>query len=197
MKGGSWRRCRTPISRAGTPVDVIDVQVFSYTRGGATLKGRAFKVRILQGEFKNRLFFVRASQIIRTIGAEAEPAVARPRRRRSPAPIPAPAGDLILTDLAVNPSATGNWIVVQGRFQNISVRDLRSLRVRISLEDRSGQLVKAETAYCEPGSIAAGGSGSFQVMPEADTRYARVKVEFMDREQAIPWVDRSGKDAHK
>jgi hypothetical protein len=122
----------------------------------------------------------------------------RKRPSRRPAEDPEPvAGDLVLTDLAVNPSpVSSDWIVVQGRFRNGSGQELRNLRVKVSLEDRAGQLVRAESTFCEPDVIAAGGSGSFEVRAQADVRYARAKVEFMDRERAISWVDRSGKDAH-
>jgi hypothetical protein len=65
------------------------------------------------------------------------------------------------------------------------------------MEDRAGKLVKSESAYCQPTTISSGGVGSFSVMPTADTRYAHVKLEFMDIEKAVSWVDQSGKDAHQ
>lgn len=108
-----------------------------------------------------------------------------------------PTGDLVLTDLAVNPSASGNFVNVQGRFRNSSGHDLQGLRVTVFMEDRAGKLVKSESAFCEPTTISSGGVGSFRVMPAADTRFVQVKVEFMGQEKAVPWVDRSGKDAHQ
>jgi hypothetical protein len=181
--------------------------------------GPTVQVKLASGPFAGHLGWVMGPQLSRPevfereSGRAADPPAGQPepgrnadeprrnagrkRPARRPAEAAAPvAGDLVLTDLAVNPSATGNWIIVQGRFRNVSDRELSSLRVTVSLEDRSGQLVKSEMTFCQPSSIAPGGSGSFQVMPETDGRYARVKIEFMDSERAISWVDRSGKDAH-
>jgi hypothetical protein len=110
---------------------------------------------------------------------------------------PEPTGDLVLTDLAVNSSAGGTYVEVEGRFRNTSGRDLQRIRVTVFMEDRAGKLVKSESTFCQPTTISSGGVGSFSVMAAANTRYAQVKMEFLGHEKAIPWIDRSGKDAHQ
>jgi hypothetical protein len=108
-----------------------------------------------------------------------------------------PAGNVVLTDLAVNPSASGNYVEVEGRFRNTSGHDLQRIRITVFMGDRAGKLVKSEFTFCQPATISSGGVGSFTVMPKSDPRYDHVKLEFMDDDKAISWIDRSGKDAHQ
>jgi len=131
--------------------------------------------------------------------ADADPPrapVKRQSRRRQGSAPPAPTGDLLLTDVAANPSSTGNYMIVTGRFRNASDNPLRSIRVTVSFEDRSGKLVRSAWSFCAPRTIEAGGIGSFEVSAENDERYAGFKLSFRDQEAAISWVDQSGKNVH-
>ena len=88
----------------------------------------------------------------------------RKRATQRPANGPAPiAGDLVLIDVASNPSATGNYVEVAGRVRNTSGKALRFVKVTVSFEDRSGKLVRSESAYCEPQTIEPGGLASFEL----------------------------------
>jgi hypothetical protein len=48
-----------------------------------------------------------------------------------------------------------------------------------------------------PHVLNPGDVGSFSAMPEADARYARVKIVFKDSRQSLSWVDQSGMNAHE
>jgi hypothetical protein len=117
-------------------------------------------------------------------------------RKTAPAEVPAPANaKVVLTDLASEP--IGYAVKISGRFQNTSDEPLKGTFVDISVEDRAGKLLQSFTCIGQPDTIEPGERGSFQaVLLENDSRAAGVKLDFRTFKQAIPWVDRSSKDAH-
>lgn len=182
--------------RVGTPVEIIDVQPLSFSRGGKVIKGRAFKVRVLGGEFKGRVFFVRRSNIVRLIGDQGKPAAAVAKRRAAPGRAPV-AGDLVLTDLVANRNGVTKFVAISGRFRNTSGAALKGTMVSIIVEDGSGKMLRSTSWFCQPVEIEPGDVGTFEVILEDDPAAAGVKLDFKTIEKAIPWVDRSGKDAHQ
>lgn len=127
-------------------------------------------------------------------GEPEEPAKA-PRRRRVEEP--SPSGDLALTDLAVNENAALGWFTISGRIRNTSGSPLKSILVDVAVEDRGGRMIRSATVACTPSTIDAGGTGSFTALAERDAAAAGVTLDFKTFERAIPWVDRSGKRAHR
>jgi hypothetical protein len=132
-------------------------------------------------------------------GQDVEPralATERLGRKTAPAEVRAPANaKVVLTDLASEP--IGGAVKISGRFQNTSDEPLKGTWVDISVEDRAGKLLQSSTCVGQPDTIEPGERGSFlALLLENDSRAAGVKLNFRTYERAIPWVDRSGKDAH-
>jgi hypothetical protein len=96
----------------------------------------------------------------------------------------------------MNPGFNDSW-TISGRFRNASVAPMESVRVRISFEDKSGKLVRSQMWFCLPSTIEAGEDGSFDTIAEGDARIDHVKLDFMNLDKSIPWIDRSGKNAHR
>jgi hypothetical protein len=69
--------------------------------------------------------------------------------------------------------------------------------VSIAVENAAGKMIESATAFCLPLTIEPGGTGTFQTIIEKNPDAFRVRLDFKDYERAIPWVDRSGKDAHQ
>jgi hypothetical protein len=182
---------------------------------------RHVKARITSGPFEGQRWFTLKTNVCRPevyaevksqpsmvtkqpkpamVRTEAKPAAPTKKRsvRRSAqaAPLP-PDTKLVLTDLVLNPSASGNLVNVSARFRNTSDAPLKGTLVTISFEDRDGRLIRSQTAFCMPDTIDAGGIGSFEAIAENDARIAGAKLDFKTLEKSIPWVDRSGKDAHQ
>jgi hypothetical protein len=188
--------------RAGTPVVVKEIITVEVEMGRFRPKISFVKFRILEGEFKGKELLSAPRNIFRYVGgevhAEPERLVTKKRtgRRGAPATVPADA-KLVLTDLAVNPSASGNYVNVDGRFRCMSDTPLQSVRATISFEDREGKLVRSEDVFCTPNVLNSGDIGSFTTTAQSDVRYARVKLNFKDSQRNISWVDQSGMNAHQ
>jgi hypothetical protein len=190
--------------RAGTAVTVTGRQIMSYADKDKARQTAIFKVQPLEGEFKGKQFYTFKFCVFRYVeGADAVPQAAaaknRPMRRAAPAtPAVAPsAAKLVLTDLVINTRPGGTYANVDGRFRCTSNTPLESVRATISFEDRDGNLIRSEDVYCTPNQLNPADVGSFSAMPEADARYARMKIVFKDARQSLPWVDQSGMNAHE
>jgi hypothetical protein len=120
----------------------------------------------------------------------------RSMRRAAPSAVPSDA-KLVLTDLAVNTSATGNYVNVDGRFRCTAAAGLKGIEATVSFEDRDGTLVRMEHVYCSPRELSSGDIGTIAVMAQSDSRYSQVKISFKDATRAIPWFDQSGMSAHE
>jgi hypothetical protein len=120
----------------------------------------------------------------------------RSTRRGATAAV-APNAKLELTDLVVNPNAVTKMAAISGRFRNTSQGPLSSLMVTIAVEDQAGKLLRSFTWFCLPSTIEPGEVGTFETIVENDPAADAIKLYFKDIYQAIPWIDRSGKNAHQ
>jgi hypothetical protein len=120
----------------------------------------------------------------------------RSPRGGAPAAV-APNAKLVLTDLAVNPNSFTKMVAISGRFRNTSDGPLKSVRVAIAVEDQAGKMLQSVTWFCLPGTIEPGEIGTFETMLENDPSAVGVKLDFNDVHRSIPWIDRSGKNAHQ
>jgi hypothetical protein len=125
------------------------------------------------------------------------PSKKRSGRRPTQAQVPVATGDLVLIDVAANPSASGNYLKVVGRVRNTSDHDFKFVKITGAFEDSLGKLVRSSSSYCDPQTIAPGGIASFEVSTESDARIAGYKLDFHTLDAAIPWVNRSGKNVHQ
>jgi hypothetical protein len=200
---------------SGTRATVLQIG-----RGQEAANGQAgfppVQVKLASGPFAGHIGWVLGPQLSRPEVFEresgraadppADPPAGQPEARRIAGGKRAPqrppedsspvAGDLVLIDVADNPSSTGNYVEVVGRIRNTSDRPLKLVRVTASFEDSSGKLVRSAWTYCDPKTIEPGGQGSFEVSAQSDVRYAGYRLSFQEQDAAIPWVNRSGKDVH-
>jgi len=188
--------------RAGTPVIVKERHTLNVLKWGRPGEVGVVKVQILEGEFRGRELFAIWTMTFRYAGdSDIAPQAKTPPNKRSgrrPAADAVPPDvKLVLTDLTVNPTSTGNHVKVDGRVRCTSDVALRGIRFTVSFEDREGKLVRSAWSYCDPDTLSPGDVGSITVMAESDARYAKVKIDFKDSQKAIPWVDRSGMNAHQ
>ena len=190
------------ILRAGTSAIIKENHAVSFVRDGKPERMFVVKVQILEGEFKGKMLFTPMVNAFRYVADEGlapqSKATSKKRLGRRPAAdaVP-PDAKLVLTDLAVNPTASGNYVKVDGRLRCTSDAPVRGIQVTVSFEDRDGKLVRSVDGYCDPTSLSPGDVGSIAVMAESDARYSRVKIDFKDLQKTIPWVDRSGMNAHQ
>jgi hypothetical protein len=196
------------LPRIGTPVIVRELRTVRVRDGGETIPIAVARVQVLEGEFSNRTLFTAAVNVIRFNSDEGGRAVpddqGRPRavvkkrssRRTAPAPGQANA-KIILSDLAVNPSPVTKMVAISGRFRNISDVPLKGIMVSIVVENRAGKMLRSTSWFCQPSTIDPGNVGTFETILEDDPEATQVKLDFKDLERAIPWIDRSGKDAHQ
>jgi hypothetical protein len=173
-------------------------------------KLRFDKVRIDSGAFKGQVWFVLGVAVSRpeafakakrrpesVVTSVKRQTTKRPARKERDVPLP-PDCKIVLTDATSNPTLAGSLIQVSGRIRNTSDAPLKRIKVKVSFEDRDGKLVRSASGSCEPSTIEPGESASFETLVvENDDRIVGFKLSFMDRESAIPWVDKSGKDVHE
>jgi hypothetical protein len=132
---------------------------------------------------------------------KAAPPVARraaPSSRRAAPAVDVPNVSLVLTDLTSTPSRDGQYMAIEGRVRNVSDAALPFVRVEITYENAAGRLVTTSTAYCVPAEVAPGGVATFSSFDPAQAAMDHVKLSFQVRSGgAVPWLDRSGKNAHQ
>jgi hypothetical protein len=189
------------LPRAGTMIIIEELVIVDFVSLGEARKAVLPKVRVLEGEFKGRVFFTSIGNVFRFVHKTDTPPVGassnkKAGRRGAQAAVPADA-KLVLTDLVTNSSGTGKYLNVDGRFRCTSKTPLQFVRATISFEDQKGNLVRSEDTACTPHTLNPGDVGSFSAMPESDSRYARMKIVFKDSLQSIPWSDQSGRNAHE
>jgi hypothetical protein len=202
-----------------TKAIVVKVEKLRATGGGMSAGLPMAQIRLTSGPFSEMIGLVMSINLCRpdvfkraaeesdkkeggeaSLGRLNPPRVAtkkRPARRSAEAQASAATGDLVLIDVAANPSVTGNYLNVVGRVRNTSDHDLKFIKVNGSFEDRSGKLVRSSWSYCDPQTIAPGGIASFEFSTESDARIAGYKLDFLGPQAANPWVDRSGKNVHQ
>lgn len=186
--------------RAGTAVKVAGIQPLTYIgREGKTVRSRVIKVLVLEGEFKGKTLYTRWSFVMPP--ADVAPVARRQaagKRRKSAPGRPAPVKDskLTLTDLAVEPGVFQRS-TVSGRFRSTSALALESVQVHVIVEDADGRMIQSQTWFCQPNAIEPGAIGTFETIVKTDPRAARVRLDFRTFDRAIPWTDKSGKDAHE
>lgn len=177
--------------RPAAAVEVLGFAAVKYRHKGEEEELRAVKVKVLEGEFQGRTFYVQPWNVLKLTGR-----VGARRARRGGVPAAGAGAKIVLNDLVVESNEFTGMSSIAGRFRNVSQEDLESLRVEISIEDASGKLLKSVTAFCQPNEIAAGGAASFKTIVETEPRAASIKLEFLDLRKAVPWTDKSGKNAH-
>lgn len=179
--------------RAGTRAKVLDIYPLRIRMGDEDLPLRVLRIKVLEGEFKDKTLYVESANVLRLSGHPAKKPASRDKLARDrPA---TPSGDLALTDLVVG-RVFGDAFKISGRFRNTSPGSLKSLQVVISFEDAQGRLISSHTALCQPDTIDLGGNGDFQGLAQLESSFHHVKLEFRTYDKSIPWVDRSGKNAH-
>jgi hypothetical protein len=118
-----------------------------------------------------------------------------------PASPPASAGPpskLVLLDLAMTRSESGNYVSVEGRVRNVSGVPLPQVKTSITYEDKNGRLVATSDAYLKPDPIPAGSFATFRSFDGFKAGMDHVKLEFLSGgDAAVPWSDRSGAKAHQ
>jgi len=105
---------------------------------------------------------------------------------------------LVLTDIISNPSISSRYYHLDGRIQNISQVALKSVKITVNAEDRAGRLITSEVGFVTPNPLPPGAIGTFSIMGRDDPRLDHVKVDFsLILGEAVPWIDRSGKNVHQ
>jgi hypothetical protein len=192
------------IIHAGTPAILKDRFVRDSIVEGKPLRSFTAKVEILDGEFKGKTLFIVWWNCFRFIGGEY-PRTPQARmaphkrsgRRQVQAAVPVADAKLVLTDLTTNPSASGNYLNVDGRVRCTSGEPIKFVQFTVSFEDTQGKLVRSQDGFCTPLNLNPGDVGSISIMAQSDTRYAKVKIDFKDMEKSLQWVDQSGTNAHQ
>ena len=108
------------------------------------------------------------------------------------------ASSLVLTDLTMSPSSSGNYVEVNGRVLNNTGDSIPSLKVGITYENASGRLIMNGNTVVAPNPLPAGSVGTFTGMDRMKPGIDHVKLNFdVFAGPTVPWVDRSGTNAHQ
>ena len=71
-----------------------------------------------------------------------------------------------IVDWNNRPSASGNYIYVEGSLKNIGDQTAERVRVKVKSLDSNGEIVSIDDGYADPSSIAPNKEGMFQIMVE-------------------------------
>jgi hypothetical protein len=109
-----------------------------------------------------------------------------------------PETKLALTDLAMQPTHSGEYLAIGGHVRCLSAEPVTSTYFEVYFfSEKSGTLIRSIQGSVRPHTLDPGELGSFSAIVEPDVRRARIKLKFEDLADEIPWVDWSGNNAHQ
>jgi hypothetical protein len=117
-------------------------------------------------------------------------------RRGIPQPTLRTDAKIVLIDVTITEAGFGDTVYIDGKLKNVSDETLKSVMVDVTLETARGQFLGTSPAIVSPSEIEPGDTATFKVIDSGHPTLGHVRLNFVSRQKAIPWTDRSGKRVH-